>query len=276
MRLNIPYLNFSKDKSINFHKPKTLFSKKQLILILLILTTLMVVSYLISLNLNTKLIMSFESFTSKILEIKQSTKLKEIHVIGRENISKSTLLKKLKLNNETSITNINISSLKQNILSIGWVKDVIIERRMPHTLIIKIAEYKPFALLQMNDMHIIINSQGRKIAINNGDFNYLPVINGVDSEKHAAKFLNILSSEPNLFHQVWAITYIGKRRWNISLRSGVKIKLPEKNPSEAWAKLSEIDRNESLLSREIDIIDLRKDGYIIIKPSKKLSIERST
>ena len=56
----------------------------------------------------------------------------------------------------------------------------------------------------------------------------------------------------------------------------MKIKLPEKNPSEAWAKLSEIDRNESLLSREIDIIDLRKDGYIIIKPSKKLSIERST
>ena len=112
--------------------------------------------------------------------------------------------------------------------------------------------------------------------INNGDFNYLPVINGIDSEKHAAKFLNILSSEPNLFHQVWAITYIGKRRWNVSLRSGVKIKLPEKSPSEAWAKLSEIDRNESLLSREIDIIDLRKDGYIIIKPSKKLSIERST
>ena len=74
MRLNIPYLNFSKDKSIKFHKPKTLFSKKQLILILLILITLMVVSYLISSNLNKKLIISFESFTSKILEIKQSTK----------------------------------------------------------------------------------------------------------------------------------------------------------------------------------------------------------
>ena len=147
---------------------------------------------------------------------------------------------------------------------------------MPHTLIIKIVEHKPFALLQIEDKHMIINFQGKKIATNNGNFNYLPVINGADSEKYAAKLLNILSSEPNLFHQVWAISYISKRRWNVLLRSGVKIKLPEKNPSEAWAKLAEIDRNEYLLSREIDIIDLRKDGYIIIKPSKKFSMERST
>ena len=57
-----------------------------------------------------------------------------------------------------------------------------------------------------------------------GKFNYLPVINGIGSEKYAAKMLNILSSEPNLFHQVWAISYIGERRWNVSLRSGIKIK----------------------------------------------------
>lgn len=276
MRLNIPYFHFRTNKSATFHKPKTLFSKKQLIPSILISIILVVFSYLILSNSKAQLIMNFESLTSKILEIKQSAKLKDIHVIGRENISRSTLLKKLELNNETSITNINISTLKENVLSIGWVKDVIIERRMPHSLIIKIEEYKPFALLQIKDKHIIINSQGKEIAINNGDFNYLPVINGADSEKHAAKMLNILSSEPNLFHQVWAISYISKRRWNVSLRSGVKIKLPEKNPSEAWAKLSEIDRIESLLSREIDVIDLRKDGYIIIKPSKKLSIERST
>ena len=88
--------------------------------------------------------------------------------------------------------------------------------------------------------------------------------------------LNILSSEPNLFHQVWAISYIGKRRWDVSLRSGVEIKLPEKNPSEAWAKLSEMDRSESLLSREINVIDLRKNGYLIIKPSENYIAERST
>ena len=58
--------------------------------------------------------------------------------------------------------------------------------------------------------------------------------------------------------------------------SGVEIKLPEKNPSEAWAKLSEMDRSESLLSREINVIDLRKNGYLIIKPSENYIAERST
>ena len=121
-----------------------------------------------------------------------------------------------------------------------------------------------------------MSSEGKKISVNNGNFNYLPVINGLGAEKHAAKMLNILSSEPNLFHQVWAISYIGKRRWDVSLRSGVEIKLPEKNPSEAWAKLSEMDRSESLLSREINVIDLRKSGYLIIKPSENYITERST
>ena len=216
--------------------------------------------------------MDFDNFISKNLDIKQSTKLKEIHVIGRENINKSVLLEALELNNETSMTSINVSLLKEKILSIGWVKDVVVERRMPNTLIIKIEEYKPFALLQTKDMHIIISSEGKKISVNNGNFNYLPVITGLGAEKHAAKMLNILSSEPNLFHQVWAISYIGKRRWDVSLRSGVEIKLPEKNPSEAWAKLSEMDRSESLLSREINVIDLRKNGYLIIKPSENYII----
>ena len=77
--------------------------------------------------------------------------------------------------------------------------------------------------------------------MNNGNFNYLPVINGLGAEKHA-KNVNILSSEPNLFIKFGRLA-IWQRRWDVSLRSGVEIKLPEKNPSEAWAKLSEIDRS---------------------------------
>ena len=212
----------------------------------------------------------------KFINLKTETKLKEIHIIGRENISKELLLKKLKLTTETSIMGINLKSLTEKIHSINWIKSAVIERRMPHTLIIKIEEYKPFALLQIKDEHIIISSEGKKIIKDNGRFGYLPVINGPGSEKFASKMLNILSSEPTLFHQVWAISFVGKRRWDISLRSGIKIKLPENNTLEAWTRLSEIDRNEAILSREFDIIDLRKSGHIILTPSSRFNSERST
>ena len=276
MRLKAPYFYENKKKDVAFHQPKSFLTRSSIKIFFLTIFGPIFFCYIILSSSNFLLFMDFDNFISKNLDINQSTKLKEIHVIGRENINKSVLLEALELNNETPMTSINVSLLKEKILSIGWVKDVIVERRMPNTLIIKIEEYKPFALLQTKDKHIIISSEGKKIEANNGNFNYLPVINGVGAEKHAAKMLNILSSEPNLFHQVWAISYIGKRRWDVSLRSGVEIKLPEKNPSEAWAKLSEMDRSESLLSREINVIDLRKNGYLIIKPSENYIAERST
>ena len=221
--------------------------------------------YIILSSSNFLLFMDLDNFISKNLDIKQSTKLKEIHVIGRENINKSVLLEVLELNNETSMTGINVSLLKEKILSIGWVKDVIVERRMPNTLIIKIEEYKPFALLQTKDKHIIMSSEGKKISVNNGNFNYLPVINGLGAEKHASKMLNILSSEPNLFHQVWAISYIGKRRWDVILKSNKRIKLPEKNPKKSLRKFLNSDLNYLISSNKFSVIDLRFTNRIVLR-----------
>ena len=115
-------------------------------------------------------------------------------------------------------------------------------------------------------------------SLKEGVHSIVPIIFGDAklARNFASKMLNILSSEPSLFHQVWAISFVGKRRWDISLRSGIKIKLPENNPSEAWTRLSEIDRAEAILSREFEVIDLRKSGHIILTPSSRFNSERST
>ena len=276
MRLiySLNFLNNSNNEI--YHKPKKIMSSKITLFLfgLSIFISLILIlpkeNYFMTLNSKA------DDLFLKLISLKTETKLKEIHIIGRENISKELLLKKLKLTTETSIMGINLVSLTEKIHSINWIKSAVIERRMPHTLIIKIEEYKPFALLQIKDEHIIISSEGKKIIKDNGRFGYLPVINGPGSEKFASKMLNILSSEPSLFHQVWAISFVGKRRWDISLRSGIKIKLPENSPSEAWTRLSEIDRAEAILSREFDIIDLRKSGHIILTPSSRFNSERST
>ena len=276
MRLIFP-LNFlnNSNKEI-YHKPKKIMSSKITIFLFGLSIFISLILIFPKENYLMTLYSKGDDLFLKLKNLKPETKLKEIHIIGRENISKELLLKKLKLTTETSIMGINLESLTEKIHSINWIKSAVIERRMPHTLIIKIEEYKPFALLQIKDEHIIISSEGKKIIKDNGRFGYLPVISGPGSEKFAAKMLNILSSEPSLFHQVWAISFVGKRRWDISLRSGIKIKLPENNPSEAWTRLSEIDRAEAILSREFDVIDLRKSGHIILTPSSRFNSERST
>ena len=270
MRLKLPFKFLYTNKNEPYHKPKRIVSLRFVIPFFFIIG----ITPLWFFNDNNHL-HSLQSYF-EIPNLDSKIKLKEIHLIGRENISKELIIQELGLNSQTSMISINLKSLNEKLQAIKWVKSSIIERRLPDTIIIKLEEYKPFALLQINDGHIVISSDGKRIIKDNGKFSYLPVINGNGSEKNASKMLDILSSEPNLFHQVWAISFIGKRRWDVSLRSGIKIKLPEQNPLAAWTKLSEIDRLEAILSREFDVIDMRKSDHLVLTPSSRYNPERST
>ena len=275
MRLKLAFKFLNTNKSELYHKPKRIISLR-LVIPFFFLIGITPFWFLNDNSYVDTLQSFFDDSNFKISNLDSKIKLKEIHLIGRENIPKELIIKELGLNSQTSMFSINVKSLNEKLQSIKWVKSSVIERRLPDTIIIKLEEYKPFALLQVNDGHIIISSDGKRIVKDNGKFGYLPVINGNGSEKHASKMLDMLSSEPYLFHQVWAISFIGKRRWDVSLRSGIKIKLPEKNPSAAWTKLSEIDRSEAILSREFDVIDMRKSEHLILTPSSRYNPERST
>ena len=275
MRLKLPFKFLYTNKNELYHKPKRIVSLRFVIPFFFVIG----ITPLWFFNKNNHLhsLQSYFDISNlKISNLDSKIKLKEIHLIGRENISKRMIIQELGLNSQTSMISINLKSLNEKLQAIKWVKSSIIERRLPDTIIIKLEEYKPFALLQVNDGHIVISSDGKRIIKDNGKFSYLPVINGNGSEKHASKMLDILSSEPYLFHQVWAISLIGKRRWDVSLRSGIKIKLPEQNPLAAWTKLSEIDRLEAILSREFDVIDMRKSDHLVLTPSSRYNPERST
>ncbi|MDP1975591.1 MAG: cell division protein FtsQ/DivIB, partial [Alphaproteobacteria bacterium] len=58
---------------------------------------------------------------------------------------------------------------------------------------------------------------------------------------------------------------IGKRRWDLHLKNGMIVKLPENNASAAWTQLALLDQEHKLLDRDIAIIDFRLPDRLIIK-----------
>ena len=270
MRL-ISWFSITDKDSLEFHhKPRKLFSFRKLFFSITLIS-IVIISWsfyqkIFSLGF---LIESKNNLLNKV-SFNDDLKLKEIHVIGRNNLKTKLLLDTINVYYGTPILSLDLINIQEKIYNLGWIKNVVVERRLPNTLLVKIEEYEPLALLQKNNDHFVISPSGNIIIRSNGLFNYLPVVKGEDAELHAAKTLNILSSEPSLFHQVWAISFISKRRWDVHLRSGVKIKLPEKNTEEVWSKLAEIDRYNSIISRDIYSIDLRHQEKIIIEPTKKL------
>ena len=60
---------------------------------------------------------------------------------------------------------------------------------------------------------------------------------------------------------------MGDRRWTIRLHNGITIHLPEKNVANAIEEIEDLDREYSLLSRYIEIIDMRLPDRIDILPT---------
>ena len=64
-----------------------------------------------------------------------------------------------------------------------------------------------------------------------------------------------------------AAIFVGERRWNLRLKDGLDIRLPENDVGNALAMLSKLDKEDRLFSRDIVAVDMRLpdrlDGAIV-------------
>ena len=79
---------------------------------------------------------------------------------------------------------------------------------------------------------------------------------------------DIINSVSGLSEHIDYINMVESRRWNIHTKSGITIYLPEENPSTAVNKIALLNQTHKILSRAIDIIDMRDTQRILITTRK--------
>ena len=67
---------------------------------------------------------------------------------------------------------------------------------------------------------------------------------------------------------------VAERRWNLHLKSGVDVLLPEAEPERALQTLVELDRDKKLLSRDIVVVDLRLADRVTVRLSDAAAAAR--
>ena len=202
------------------------------------------------------------------LSAEPGLKLRHIQVRGRSHISKDSLLAALDLQLDAPIFSINLQDLYDRVSQIGWVKNVIIERRLPGTIHIVLEERVPVALLQNDTDHQLIDATGAVIdGADPRDFTHLKVVVGENAAANAAPILAALGTEPELYSEVWAISFRSERRWDVYLKNGMEIRLPETDPTSAWSRLAVIDREKAITNRDLAVIDLRIPKQLIVEPN---------
>jgi cell division protein FtsQ len=95
----------------------------------------------------------------------------------------------------------------------------------------------------------------------------LPLVVGAGAERRAKEFLTLLERYPDIQAQVRASILVGERRWNLRMKNGLDVRLPETDAAAALDRLLALDRDAKLLSRDILAIDLRLADRVTVRLS---------
>ena len=196
-------------------------------------------------------------------------RLERVEINGRLNASDQAVKKTVEADWHQPMLRLDIARIHDELTSLGWVKGARVERRLPSTLIITLEERQALALYQDEGGHHVIDRNGNMIAgVAVENFTHLPVIKGPNAPAKAAAILTLLKAEPDLFAEVWSLTFQSERRWDVFLRNNIRIQLPEDDVDKAWAKLAQLDREHRLMQRDLMNIDLRVPNKLVIRPSR--------
>ena len=199
---------------------------------------------------------------------KQGIALQALHIKGRNYTDKQLILEAVGAPKGSPLLALDIHTIQTSLNQLGWVKTAKVTRQFPDILAIDITERQPLALLQTTAGHRLIDYDGHIIfSADATQFTHLPVVAGDGAAKAAGPILEALKTEPELFADVWAVHRISERRWDVFLRSGLEVRLPEKDAVLAWSKLAILDRDSQIMKRDLSMIDLRVPGQLIVQPN---------
>ncbi len=213
----------------------------------------------------------------KIAQLKEATleltrlahfEVKDIIVKGRNQSGKEEIVDALGTVRGAPIFGINMESAAEKLSGLPWVSSVIVERRLPDTMVVLLTERTPLARWQQNERFFVIDRQGQVLPTAKAeDFNDLPLVVGTGAEREAHVLLDILKSYPDIKEKTTASVRVGQRRWDLHLYPKIVVRLPEENLHTALQRLTSLMSKENILNRDIVAIDLRIPDRMAVEPA---------
>ena len=194
-------------------------------------------------------------------------KLADVTVEGRDYVERSAILTALGAQRGDSLLGIDLQAARKRLEAIDWVASATVERRLPDTLYVTLKERRAVAIWQNGEEYTLIDRNGRTVRASRmpPGAEALLLLGGPGAPERVGELLLLLAYEPNVAKQLRAAVWVGQRRWNLVLTSGVEIWLPEEDAVAALQKLAKLDADSKLLSREFGVVDLRLPDKLYLR-----------
>jgi cell division protein FtsQ len=195
-------------------------------------------------------------------------RITSVAINGRKQLSQDEILAVGGISGRSSLLFLDADSVRDKLKANPWIAEATVLKLYPGQLQIDITERKAFALWQEAGRLSVIADDGAVLEpYVSRRFLMLPLVVGKGADTQARDFLALLARYPQVQSVTRAAILVGERRWNLRLKDGIDIRLPEQDVGKALAALTKLDKDEKLFSKDIVAVDMRLPDRLVVQLS---------
>ncbi len=177
----------------------------------------------------------------------------------------------------SSIPFFDVDAAKAKLEKTPLVASASVRKLYPNRLVVDIVERAPAALWQRAGEVSIVAADGAALdELKEARLNDLPFVVGEGANKRLKEYLALLDAAQELRAKIEAGVFVSQRRWNLHMKTGVDVKLPEDDPASVMPALIKLEREHRILERDILSLDLREPGRAFARLSSDAADARAS
>ncbi len=201
-------------------------------------------------------------------------RLSSVQIHGATGIDAAALQAAIGVQPGQPMLGFSISQMQRRVAALGAVRSVTVQREFPGTLVVNITQRAAYAIWQTgtpaHPQFVLIDKSGRVIADQNAVAAkrrepWLLLLTGADAPQHAQHLMDALRAQPTVLAQVAGAERVDGLRWNLLLKDQSLVKLPVDDQAAAIAQLASLQAGLQLLTRPVEVIDLRQPGRLVVR-----------
>ena len=193
-----------------------------------------------------------------------------VTVSGATHMSERKILAIAGVDDKKSLPFFDVAQARARLEADPLIKQASVRKLYPNQIVIEIVERTPYAVWQKDGDVRAIAADGAPIdEVNEGRYADLPFVVGEGANGRVREFVALLDAMDELKPRVEAGVLVDQRRWNLRLKSGIDIKLPESDPEAAIAELLILQRQSRILEKDVLALDFRVPGRVFARLSEE-------
>jgi cell division protein FtsQ len=198
-----------------------------------------------------------------------------VSLSGQRQVSREEIFAAAGVTDHSSLLFLDVAEARMKLEAIPWIAEATVRKLYPDRLQITVTEREAFALWQQQGKVQVIAADGTVLAAKvEPRLATLPFVVGNGAAVKARDFLAVLDRYPPVRDQVRASILVGDRRWNLRLKNGIDVRLPDTDVERALETLARLHAQKNLLNRDITAVDLRLPDRLTVRLSDAVAQAR--